>query len=134
MKRTFLIVITALFLSIQIAAAAPLQKVQLKIEGLHEESLSEEPNFFICLFTPATNCEDKDIPLTLQRIKTALLSVPGVKTVDFRIKKKWFLFKDYSQIQTFVEFELGTLTSETLVMTAESVSDQKSIFKVKFVE
>ena len=120
------IVVSALFLFIQIAgvsltetpargaateggAANPLQKVQLEIEGIHKKS-------------------------SLRKVELALLSLPGVKTVEFRVKKKWFFFKNYNEIDTIVEFELGTLTSETLIRAVESASDAKHIYKVKFVE
>ncbi len=114
------ILISVLFLFIQVAsvplmetpaygAANPLQKVQLKIEGLHDKML-------------------------LRTVELALLSVPGVKTVEFRIKKKWFFLKDYTEIRTIVEFELGTLTSETLIRAAESASNATHIYKVKFIE
>jgi hypothetical protein len=108
MKPAIIVIISVLLLFVQTGESAPLQKVQLKIEGLNKKAL-------------------------LRKVELALLSVPGVKTVEFRIKKRFF-FKNYNEIQTFVEFELGTLTSETLIIAAESASDQKNIYKVKFVE
>ncbi|MBI3357977.1 MAG: hypothetical protein HY037_00020 [Nitrospirae bacterium] len=144
-KMNPFILIGASFLFIQIAsvslmaipaigASPPLQKVQLKIEGIHKNSLFQKVGSFFCGFTVSTDCGEQDIPLMLQRIETHLLSVPGVKTVEIRIKKKWFFFKDYNKVYAIVEFELGTLTSETLVLAAESASDAKHIYKVKFVE
>lgn len=137
--KSVAVFISALFLFIQMthvdsAYAAPLQKVRLKIEGIHEKSLPQKIGSFFCGFTSATDCESQDIPLMLQRIKTALVSVPSVKTAEISVKKKWFFFKNYKEVYAVVEFELGTLTSETLVMAVESASNANNIYKVKFIE
>ena len=144
-RKSVTVFISALFLFIQIttvdkAYSAPLQKVRLKIEGIHEWSLTHKVELFFCRFRVTTECEEDFTSSTdsrtsaFQRVESALLSVPGVKTVEIRIKKKWFFFKDYNHVYAIVEFELGTLTSETLVMAVESASDAKNIYKVKFIE
>ena len=139
-KNSRILILVILMLSVfrmetvVISAVSPLQKVRLKIEGIHEKSRSQKIGSFFCGFTPSTDCDSQNIPLMLQKIKTALISVPGVKTVEIKILKKWFLFKDYNQVYAIVEFELGTLTSETLIIAAESASDQKNIYKIKFIE
>ncbi len=137
--KSVVLFISALFLFIQMtsvekAYAAPLQKVRLKIEGIHKKTLLQETGAFFCGFTTATDCESQDIPLMLQKIKTALVSIPSVKTVEISFKKKWFFFKDYNHVYAVVEFELGKLTSETLILAVESASDAKNIYKVKFIE
>ena len=144
MKRPSFIIITALFLFIQISgtpaygADNPLQKVQLKIEGLHNNKSLNVLNWikgtgsaFISLFIDVS---PDDQQVFIKKLELALLSVPGVKTVEFRIKETWFFFKDYRDVHAIVEFELGTLTSETLIRAAESASDAKHIYKVKFIE
>jgi len=86
----------------------PLLHVQLKIEGMQKKSMP--------------------------KIHKALLSVPGVKKADFTVPKRWLFFKDYNNVSTIVEFEHGTLTSETLIHAVEWMSEPKNIYKVKFVE
>jgi len=94
---------------IPLSEAMPLQKLVLKVEGVKGKS-------------------------DIHRISKALLSMPGVKKVDPRIKRRWLIFKDYSTTRFVVEFEQGTLTSETLIQAVERSSHLTAIYKAKFVE
>jgi hypothetical protein len=58
----------------------------------------------------------------------------GVKSVDMSFQKILFFFKYYNDVHAIVEFEQGTLTSETLILAVESASDQKHVYKAKFLE
>ena len=94
---------------LSLAQSPPLLHARLKIEGIHKKS-------------------------SILEIHEALLSVSGVKKVDFEISKRWFLFRDYKNTQVIVEFEHGTLTSETLILAVERVGKPNNIYKVKFIE
>lgn len=111
--------------------AAPLQKVRMKVEGLREE----KPSFFskVRSFFSFSLKEFRE-KTPLERVQSGLLSVPGVKKVEMKIPKKWFFFKDHDQTYLVVEFEQGTLTSETLILAVESASDQSHVYKAKFLE
>ncbi len=113
MKRAFFAIITFILLiemtGLPLAQTPPLQKVLLKIEGVHKKS-------------------------SVKKIHAALLSVPGVKKAEFRIEKKWIFFNDYEKMVVVVEFEHGMLNSETLINVVEGISDRKNIYKVKFIE
>ncbi|MEK7286467.1 MAG: hypothetical protein AAB035_04125 [Nitrospirota bacterium] len=114
--------------------AGPLQKVRMKVEGLHE---GPHTHFFKKLlsvplsFVPVT--EFSETP-PYEKIESALLSVPGVKSVDLQVLKKWLFFKDWKKTYLIVEIEQGSVTSETLILAVESASDQKHLYKAKFVE
>ncbi|MEK7703069.1 MAG: hypothetical protein AAB317_03815 [Nitrospirota bacterium] len=133
-------VIGALFLAIQffaipIAEAGPLQKVRMKIEGLHVGPHSD--SLFKRLFSGfLTQDPVPEFHETrpFEKIESALLSIQGVKKVEFEILKKWLLFKDWKRTYVIVEFEQGALTSETLILAVESASDAKHVYKAKFVE
>jgi len=139
--KSFIIISLTFFLT-QIAAANPLQKVQLKIEGLHTKPWTKIEGLigWVIEWPIKWTVEgivgelDDENKSLIKKMESALLSVPGVKTVEFRVKKKWFFRNDYSEISAIVEFELGTITSETLILAVESASDQKHIYKVKFIE
>lgn len=64
-------------------------------------------------------------------IHAALLKVPGVKAVEFQIKTKWFLFKDYADARAVVRCEPGTTTVEALVKAVESASSVTSTYKAR---
>ncbi len=112
--KPILLPIIALFLFIETAGLAltpahPLQKVFVKVEGVQKRA-------------------------SIKKIRLALFSIPGVTKVEFKIEKKWVFFNDYERMHVVVEFEHGTLTSETIIHAIEGISDQKSIYKVKFIE
>jgi copper chaperone CopZ len=112
MKRviSFLVLFT-LFSPVVLSQAEPppLLHVRLKIEGVQKKR-------------------------SIASIHQALLSVPGVKKADLNVPKRWFFFNDYDNVYALVEFEHGTLTSETLIRAVERISGPKNIYKVKFVE
>jgi hypothetical protein len=133
-KRGIVLLIGALFLMMPIVGAtvveaAPLQKVQMKVEGLRDE----KPSFFsrIADFFSLKDFREKT---SFEKVQSGLLSVPGVKKVEMKTPKKWLLFKDHQRTYLVVEFEQGTLTSETLILAVESASDQKHVYKAKFLE
>ena len=64
-------------------------------------------------------------------VRSALLKVPGVKAVDFQIKKKWFFFHDYSDARVLVGCEPGNTTVNALMNAVESASSPTSTYKAK---
>src|SRR5574341_1294922 len=48
-------------------------------------------------------------------IRSALLKVPGVKAVEFQIKKQWFFFHDYSDARAIITCEPGKTTVNALI-------------------
>jgi len=112
MRRViFFLIFFTLFTTVVIPQAEPppLLHVRLKIEGVQKKH-------------------------SIRKIHEALLSVPGVKKANLKIPKRWFFFNDYDNVNAVVEFEHGTLTSETLIHAVEQASEPHNIYKVKFVE
>jgi len=106
----FLILFTGLVqVGLSLAEPPPLLHARLKIEGVHKKS-------------------------SARKIHEALLSVPGVKKADVKIPRKWLIFRDYNNVNAIVEFEQGSLTSETLIRAVEQISEPLNIYKVKFIE
>lgn len=64
-------------------------------------------------------------------IQSALLKVPGVKTVEFQIKKKWLFFHDYSDSRVVIKCEPGKATVDSLITAIESASGVTSTYKAK---
>jgi len=64
-------------------------------------------------------------------IRSALLKVPGVKAVEFQIKKKWFFFHDYSDARAIIRCEQGTTTVNALMTAIEGASSLTSTYKAK---
>jgi periplasmic mercuric ion binding protein len=64
-------------------------------------------------------------------IRSALLQVPGVKAVDFQIKKKWFFFHEYSDARVVIGCEPGKTTVSALVAAIEGASSPTSTYKSK---
>src|SRR5262245_15022864 len=64
-------------------------------------------------------------------VRSALLKVPGVKAVDFQIKKKWFFFHDYSDARVSIGCEPGKTTVNALINAVEGASSPTSTYKAK---
>ena len=64
-------------------------------------------------------------------IRSALFKVPGVKAVEFQIKKKGFFFPDYSDARAIVTCESGTTTVNALITAVEGASSLTSTYKAK---
>lgn len=64
-------------------------------------------------------------------IRSALLKVPGVKAVEFQIKKKWFFFNDYSDARAVIRCEPGKTTVNALMTAVEGASSLTSTYKAK---
>ena len=66
-------------------------------------------------------------------IRSALLKVPGVKAVEFQIKKQWFFFHDYSHVRAIISCEPGKTIVTELIAAIESASSPTSTYKAKSV-
>jgi len=64
-------------------------------------------------------------------IRSALVKVPGVKAVDFQIKKKWVFFHDYSDARVIIGCEPGKTTVNVLNAAIEGASSPTSTYKAK---
>lgn len=62
-------------------------------------------------------------------IRSALIKVPGVKTVEFQIKKKGFFFLDYSDARAVIRCEPGKTTVNALITAIEGASSLTSTYK-----
>jgi periplasmic mercuric ion binding protein len=62
-------------------------------------------------------------------IRSALLKVPGVKAVEFQIKKKAFFFQDYSDARAIITCEPGKTPVNALITAVEGVSNLTSTYK-----
>jgi hypothetical protein len=130
--KSALLVLTVLFVLVGLqsptpvfAQSPPIQKVRVKIEGVHKESLIQKGRAFWM---------EIDKPTALERIESSLNSVLGVKQVTFKTKRNWILFGDYKEVVVTIEFVQGDLNSETIITAIERASDQNGIFRVKFLE
>lgn len=63
-------------------------------------------------------------------IQSAILKVPGVKAVEFQIKK-WLFFHDYSDTRVIIRCEPGETTVDSLITAIESASSLTSTYKAK---
>ncbi len=64
-------------------------------------------------------------------IRSALLKVPGVKAVEFEIKKKGFFFLDYSDARAIITCEPGKTPVNALITAVEGASSLTSTYKAK---
>jgi periplasmic mercuric ion binding protein len=64
-------------------------------------------------------------------IRSALFKVPGVKAVEFQIKKKGFFFHDYSDARAIITCEPGKTTVNALITAIEGASSLTSTYKAK---
>src|SRR6266849_3050963 len=64
-------------------------------------------------------------------IRSALLKVPGVKAVEFQIKKKGFFFQDYSDARTIITCEPGQTSVNALITAVEGASTLTSTYKAR---
>ena len=64
-------------------------------------------------------------------IRSALLKVPGVKAVEFQIKKKWFIFDDYSDARVIIGCEPGKTPVNALITAVEGASSLTSAYTAK---
>jgi len=64
-------------------------------------------------------------------IRSALVKVPGVKAVDFQLKKKWVFFHDYSDARVIIGCEPGKTTVSALTAAIEGASSPTSTYKAK---
>ena len=64
-------------------------------------------------------------------IRSAFFKVPGVKAVEFQIKKKWFFFHDYSDARAVIRCVPGTTTVNALMTAIEGASSLTSTYKAK---
>jgi copper chaperone CopZ len=64
-------------------------------------------------------------------IRSALLKIPGVKAVEFQIKKKGFFFHDYSDARAIITCEPGKTTVNALITAIEGASSLTSTYKAK---
>jgi mercuric ion binding protein len=64
-------------------------------------------------------------------ICSALLKVPGVKAVEFEIKKKWFFFDDYSDARAIITCEPGKTPVNALITAIEGASTLTSTYKAR---
>lgn len=64
-------------------------------------------------------------------IRSALLKIPGVKTVEFQINNKAFFFPDYSDARAVVRCEPGKTTVNALITAIEGVSSFRSTYKAR---
>lgn len=91
------------------AEAQDLQKVTLKVDGIS-----------------CGSCVPK--------IRSSLSKVPGVKTVEMKVKSRWIFFADYSDARAIVELEPGKTTVDELIKAVESASDSISGYKATLIE
>ncbi len=112
------ILMTALFLAVSLlfignmnmaAEAQELQKVTLKVDGIS-----------------CGSC--------IPKIRSSLSKVPGVKTVEMKVKSRWIFFADYSDARAIVELEPGKTTVDELIQAVESASDSISGYKATLIE
>ena len=94
--------------SLQAAEGQDLQTITLQIEGM---------SCGVCI---------KDI-------RAALLKVPGVKAVEFQIKKKWLFFADYADARVLVSYEPGTTTVDALIQAVENAGSVTGTYTAKIV-
>lgn len=66
-----------------------------------------------------------------KEIRTALVKVPGVKEVEFQIKKKGVFFSDYSDVRSIIKCEPGKTTVNALIAAIEGASTPTSTYKAK---
>ena len=64
-------------------------------------------------------------------IRLALFKVPGVKAVEFQIKKKGFFFHDYSDARAIITCEPGKTPVNALITAVEGASSLTSTYKAK---
>jgi len=64
-------------------------------------------------------------------IRSALVKVPGVKAVDFQIKKKWVFFHDYSDVRVIIGCEPGKTTVSALTAAIEGAISPTSTYIAK---
>jgi len=64
-------------------------------------------------------------------IRSALLKIPGVKTVEFQINNKAFFFPDCSDARAVVRCEPGKTTVNGLITAIEGVSSFRSTYKAR---
>ncbi len=64
-------------------------------------------------------------------IRSALLKVPGVKVVEFQIKKKGFFFQDYSDARAIITCEPGQTSVNALITAVEGASTLTSTYKAR---
>ncbi len=64
-------------------------------------------------------------------VRSALLKVPGVKSVEFQIKTKWFFFHNYSDARAVIRCEAGKTTVDVLITAIEGASSLTSTYKAK---
>jgi len=64
-------------------------------------------------------------------LRTALLKVPGVKAVEFQIKKTWFFFHDYSDTRAVIRCAPGKTTANALMTAVEGASTVASTYKAR---
>lgn len=95
--------------------------------GVHVASAADAPD----LETFTLQIDGMTCGACVKDVRSALLKVPGVKAVDFQIKKKWFFLLDYSDARVIVGCEPGTATVNALMNAVESVSSPTSTYKAK---
>ena len=64
-------------------------------------------------------------------IRSALFKVPGVKAVEFQIKKKGFFFHDYSDARAIITCEPGKTPVNALITAVEGASSLTSTYKAR---
>lgn len=69
----------------------------------------------------------------VKEIRSALVKAPGVKAVEFQIKKKWLFFHDYSDVRAIIKGEPGTTAVSALITAVEGASSLTNTYKAKSV-
>lgn len=86
------------------AGTDPIQEVTLKIDGI--------------------TCG-----ACIRDIRSALMKVDGVETVQIETKKKWLFFKDLSDARAMIRFDQGKATTENLIHAIEGASTPVSPYR-----
>jgi hypothetical protein len=146
--KSVLLVFTVLFMlagvpepSPVLAQIPPIQKVRVKIEGvhIHQFIVNEWIDWILFNVFAVKDVKEKLTGLqtkstALERIESALYSVSGVKKVTIKKRRKWIVIGDYQYVIATIEFVQGELNSETIISAVERASDQNAIFRAKILE
>jgi len=59
-------------------------------------------------------------------VRSALLKTPGVKAAEVKVKKRWLLFSDFSDVRATVEYEKDRTTVDDLIKAVEGAGNSIS--------
>ena len=70
----------------------------------------------------------------VKNIQSALLKTPGVKAAEVKIKKKWLLFNDFSDVRATVAYEKDKTTVDGLIKAVEGAGGSMSNYHAQLIE